>query len=207
MGLFTLNQFTTGGAININTNAVFGPGGQAITGTSNAAGATMGIAGNVTVKVAAHVGKGVNASKLAPGATTLVLVPLSAGKAGTFTGFFYVLTSIHYITVDFYAWTPGTLTFMGLTTKGAALPDVTAAGSFALTGMDGGTVTLSLRRRSASTAAGPAPHGELHDPEALLRARAVHAPAARRRRGGPRARREPQAQLVLDSSRAALGSA
>jgi hypothetical protein len=142
MGLFTLNQFTTGGAININTNAVFGPGSQAVTGNAGSAAATMGIAGNVTVKVAVHVGKGVNASKLGPGATTLVLVPLSAGKAGTFTGFFYVLTSPHYITVDFYAWTPNTISFMGLTTKGAALPDVTAAGSFNLTGMDGGTVTL-----------------------------------------------------------------
>jgi hypothetical protein len=142
MGAFSLNQFTTGGAININTAATFGPGGQVISGTAAAAAATMGIAGNVTVKVAAHVGKGANASQLAVGATTLVLVPLSAGKAGTFNGFFYVLGSAHYITVDFYAWTPNTLTFMGLTTKGAALPDVTAAGSFGLTAGGGGTVTL-----------------------------------------------------------------
>ena len=88
----------------------------------------MGIPGMVTVKVAAHVGMGANASKLTAGPTTLVKVPLSAGKAGTFTGYFYVLTSAHYITVDFYAWTPHTQTFTGLTTKFAALPDVVGDG-------------------------------------------------------------------------------
>ena len=139
---FGLNQFTTGGAININTKATIG-GAQTINGGSTGAGTVnAGIPGMVTVKVAAHVGKGVNASLLAPGITTLVLVPLSAGVADTFTGFFYVLGSAHYITVDFYAWTVGTQTFAGLTTKGAGLPSVVAMGSFNLNSMGGGTVTL-----------------------------------------------------------------
>ena len=139
---FGINQFTTGGAIPIHTKAVIA-GSQTINGGSTgAATVNQGIAGMVTVKVAAHVGKGVNASKLAPGTTTLVLVPLSAGVASTFTGFFYVLGSAHYITVDFYAWTVGTQTFAGLTTKGAGLPTVVAMGSFNLTGAGGGTVTV-----------------------------------------------------------------
>jgi len=143
VGLFALNQFTTGGAVNIHTKAVMS-GSQAISGTNSSAGATMGIPGQVTVKLANHVAKGANLSKLTPGGTisTLVKVPISAGKAGTFTGYFYVLTSIHYITVDFYAWTPHTLTFTGLTTKGAALPTVVAQGSFNLNGAGGGTVSI-----------------------------------------------------------------
>jgi hypothetical protein len=145
MPAFNLRQFTTGGALNIATKAVIS-GGQSIMGTANAAAADAGIPGMVTVKAAAHIGKGANASMLTDitpmNANTLVLVPLSVGKAGTFTGSFYVLGSLHYITVDFYAWTPGTQTFMGLTTKGAALPDVTAKGTFNLNGAGGGTVTL-----------------------------------------------------------------
>jgi hypothetical protein len=113
-------------------------GAQAITGTIGGANATMGIPGMVTVKVAAATKKGL----LAAGMTTLVKVPLSAGKAGVQTGYFYVLTNLHYITVDFYGWTPGAATFTGLTTKGAGLPDVKAAGTFNLTAMGGGTVTL-----------------------------------------------------------------
>jgi len=45
--------------------------------------------------------------------------------------------------VDFYAWTPGTLSFMGLTSKGVALPAVTVSGRFSLTPLHGaGPVTL-----------------------------------------------------------------
>jgi hypothetical protein len=141
VGLFALNQFTTGGAINIHTKAVIS-GPAVVSGTDSGAAALTAVPGQVTVKVAAHVGMGANASKLTPGMTTLVKVPLSVGKAGTFAGSFTVLTSPHYITVDFYAWTPHTLTFTGLTTKFAPLPDVTAQGSFMLTANGGGTVTL-----------------------------------------------------------------
>jgi hypothetical protein len=130
---FALRQFTTGGAINVATKAAIG-GVQTITGNATSAQANFGIPGMVTVKAAAHIGKGANASMLTSitpmNANTLVLVPLSVGKAGTFTDSFYVLGSLHYITVDFYAWTPGTQTFMGLTSKGVPLPDVTAMGSF-----------------------------------------------------------------------------
>jgi hypothetical protein len=142
---FALRQFTTGGALNIATKAAIG-GMQTITGNATSALANVGIPGMVTVKAAAHIGKGANASMLTSitpmGANTLVLVPLSVGKAGTFTGSFYVLGSLHYITVDFYAWTLGIQTFMGLTSKGLPLPDVTAQGSFNLHAGGGGTVTL-----------------------------------------------------------------
>ena len=104
----------------------------------------MFVNGAETVRVAAHLGKGANASMLTPGVTTLVKVPLSVGKAGTFTGSFDVLVDVHYITVDFYAWTPGSKQFTKLTSKYAPLmtPTITAKGSFNLTGMGGGTVTL-----------------------------------------------------------------
>jgi hypothetical protein len=134
---FSLTQFTTGGAINIRTAASIPGGVQTIVGAPSSAAANVGLAGMVTVKVAAHAAKGVNASLLTAAPTTLVKVPLSIGKAGTVTGYFYVLTNIHYITVDFYAWTPHTITFTGLTTKGASLPTVIAMG-----GVSGNTVTL-----------------------------------------------------------------
>jgi hypothetical protein len=143
MPLFTLNTFTTGGAININTVATF-MGSAEITGTASMAAANQGIAGMVTVKVAAHVAKGVNASQQAAAKTTLVKLPLNIGAAGQETGYFTVLGNGHYITVDFYAWTPHTRTFTGLTSKFVKLddPTVVAMGSVNLTAGGGGTVTL-----------------------------------------------------------------
>jgi hypothetical protein len=143
MPLFTLNTFTTGGAININTVATF-MGSAEITGTASKAAANQGIAGMVTVKVAAHVAKGVNASQQAAAMTTLVKLPLNIGAAGQETGYFTVLGNGHYITVDFYAWTPHTRTFTGLTSKFVKLddPTVVAMGSVNLTAGGGGTVTL-----------------------------------------------------------------
>jgi hypothetical protein len=82
------------------------------------------------------------ASMFMVGATTLVAIPLSAGKAGQFTGTFSVLGAPHQITVDFYSWTAGTLSFSGLTDKGDPLPDVVAMGSFQLTAFGGGNVML-----------------------------------------------------------------
>jgi hypothetical protein len=123
--LFEIKQFTTGGAINIYTHATLA-GGAAISGTDSAAAATMGVLGQVTVNVAAHQGlKSPTPSALKKAPTTLVKVPLSVGVAGTTTGYFYVLQNLHYITVDFYAWTPHTLTFTGLTSKYAPLPTPT----------------------------------------------------------------------------------
>jgi hypothetical protein len=129
---FSLVQFTTGGVINVRTAAAVAQGVQYISGNDSSAVGAPPIPGMVTVNVAGHVAKGANASQLVKGPTTLVKVPLSIGKAGTFTGYFYVLGIPHYITVDFYAWTPHTLSFTGLTTKGAALPDVVAMGSYDL---------------------------------------------------------------------------
>ena len=138
MPLFSINQFTTGGAVAIQTLATIG-GPGALSGTANMATGGPNVGGMVTVKLAAHVmGSGY------AGGTTLLKIPLSAGKAGTAYEYFKVLTNPHYLTVDFYAWTPGTKTFTGLTSKYAPLPTptVVAMGSFNLTANGGGTVTL-----------------------------------------------------------------
>jgi hypothetical protein len=132
---FSLRQFTTGGVIPFFTKAALGPAGQSIGGTQEAAMASGKIQGAVTVRAAAHLGKGANASMFTTNLgfqNTLVKVPLSVGKNRTITGSFYAIGALHYITVNFYAWTAGTRSFMGLTYKGAALPDVTAMGSFGL---------------------------------------------------------------------------
>jgi len=138
MPLFTLQTFTTGGTINIGTMATIS-GAQNITGNAASATATMGIAGSVLVGGAMHT---MNSVFSQPMGGTLVQIPLSVGKAGTFNGDFTVLGSYHYITVDFYAWTPGTRNFTMLTTGGVALPDVVAMGTFNLNGAGAGTVTL-----------------------------------------------------------------
>jgi hypothetical protein len=117
-------------------------GPQALTAGPSMAGATMGVMGTVNVRTANHNTKGVNQSTFMTGINTLVMVPVSVGVGGQFTGSFIVLGINHFITVDFYAWTPHTAVFAGLTTKFAPLPTVTAAGSWNLTAMGGGTVTL-----------------------------------------------------------------
>jgi hypothetical protein len=157
MPSFSLTQFTTGGVIDLFTRAALAGGAVSITGNQSMAAATRGDAGEVTVHIATHVGKGANASMRTVGYTTLVKVPLSIGRAGAHTGWFYALTQLHYLTVDFYGWTPHTRAFTGLTTMGSALPDVVAMGSFRIatlraskiprsqlaTGLiDGGYVTL-----------------------------------------------------------------
>ncbi|MGH7288277.1 MAG: PEP-CTERM sorting domain-containing protein [Myxococcota bacterium] len=141
VGLFALSQFTTGGLFAVHTKATLS-GSQTLTGNDSGATPNQGVPGGVTIMVAAHVGMGANASMQTPAMTTLVKVPLSVGKAGTFTGYLDVLGTPSYITVDFYAWTPHTLTFTGLTLANKALPSVVAMGSFALTPLGGGTVTL-----------------------------------------------------------------
>jgi hypothetical protein len=137
-------------------------GPQSITATNSMANGTPGIPGTVVVMTAAHIAMGANQTMYKVGINTLVKVPLSAGKAGIFTGTFTVVGALHKITVDFYAWTPHTLTFTGLTTKGVGLPTVTAQGSFnishgiptpnasqiplsvTLTGPNGGAGTVTL---------------------------------------------------------------
>ena len=117
-------------------------GPQAITATPAMANGTPGVPGTVIVMTAQHVAKAVNASMFNLGVLTLVAVPISIGKAGQFVRSFTVLGISHTLTVDFFAWTPGMVTFTGLTTRGIALPTVMAAGSFNLTLAGGGLVTL-----------------------------------------------------------------
>ena len=117
-------------------------GPQMITANATAALATMGVQGTVNVRTAAHNTKGVNQSTFMTGVNTLVMVPVSVGVGGQFTGSFIVLGINHFITVDFYGWTPGTVVQTGLTTKGNPLPTVTAAGTWNLTAGGQGTVTL-----------------------------------------------------------------
>jgi hypothetical protein len=138
---FATTAFAPGTQVDLAQQITFG-GPQAITATAGVANGSPGIAGTVIVMSAAHIAKGVNQSMFMVGVNTFVQVPLSDGKQGQFSGTFLVTGVLHKVTVDFYAWTPGTVTFAGLTSKGASLPTVTAAGSFNLTANGGGTVTL-----------------------------------------------------------------
>jgi hypothetical protein len=118
-------------------------GPQALTATPGMAAASMGVPGTVIIRTAQHNFKGVNQSTFMAGTNTLVMVPVSIGGGGQFISTFTVLGASQTLTVDFYDWTPGTQVFTGLTAMGvAALPNVTAAGSWALTAGGGGTVTL-----------------------------------------------------------------
>ena len=132
---------TTNGVLDLAVSITQG-GAQMLTATPAMAAATMGVVGTVNVRTAIHNTKGVNQSTFMTGINTLVMVPVSVGVNGQFTGSFIVLGINHFITVDFYGWTPGVITFMGLTTKGKALPTVTAPGTWNLTPGGGGTVTL-----------------------------------------------------------------
>src|SRR5262245_31208844 len=129
------------GAVDLHIKVTQG-GPQSLTATNSMADGSPGIPGTVIVMNAVHTMAGANASMFMAGTTTFLAVPLSNGKAGTVMTSFTVTGATHYVTVDFYAWTPHTLTFTGLTTKGKALPDVIAMGSFNLTPSGGGKVTL-----------------------------------------------------------------
>ena len=117
-------------------------GPQTISATQGDANATPPIQGTAVVMNATHASMGVNQSMFMIGQFTLLSVPLQVGVDGQFTNTFAVLGQLGVMTVDFFAWTPGTLTFKGLTYKLSPLPDVIAMGSFALTANGGGTVTL-----------------------------------------------------------------
>jgi hypothetical protein len=126
-------------------------GPQAITATPGMGNGAPGVPGTVIVMTAAHAAMGVNQSMFKVGVNTIVNVPLSIGKAIIFASEstpsgeppgFTIVGAAHTLTVSFFAWTPGTLVFSGLTTRGVALPSVIAMGSFDLTAKGGGTVTL-----------------------------------------------------------------
>lgn len=108
-----------------------------ITANPSMAGATGAIPGSISLRVGAHT----MLSSYVP-QTTIVKIPLQIGASGTRTQTFFLLSSTHYVTVDFYAWTVGTRTFTGLTSRGSPLPDAVGMGSFALTADGGGTITL-----------------------------------------------------------------
>jgi len=142
-------QFTTSffvpktvyGVLDLHIKVTQG-GAQAITATPSMGNGSPGIDGMVTVRTFTHADAGANASMFMAG---VILPgypqPLSNGMAGQFTTTFFVIAD-HQLTIDFFAWTPHTLSFMDLTSFGGALPDVVAMGSFDLTANGGGTVTL-----------------------------------------------------------------
>lgn len=121
-------------------------GSQTIVATPGGGVANQGVVGSVVVRVATHNQAGVNQSMYLTGMTTLVKVPLNVGVDGQATNSFKVSGIAHFVTVDFFAWTPGSFVFTGLTSRGQALPSATAAGSWALNagpfGGATGTVTL-----------------------------------------------------------------
>jgi hypothetical protein len=119
-------------------------GTQAITATAGGGAGTPGIAGRVTYAggLPSHVGMGSDQSMFELGASTFVSIPLSAGRAGGFTNTFQQVGLNGTITVQFYSWTVGSLSFAGLTSNFVALPPATAMGSFDLTANGGGMVTL-----------------------------------------------------------------
>jgi hypothetical protein len=117
-------------------------GPQAITATAGMGSGAPGVPGSVVVLSAVHAGMGANQSMFMVGANTIVRAPLSHGRAGNFTGTFVVTGNLFDFSVDFYAWTPGSILFSNVTSGGMALPDFTAMGSFSLTGHGGGTITL-----------------------------------------------------------------
>jgi hypothetical protein len=140
--------FSTAGPINTFRSLTLS-GSQMLTATPSMAGATMGVPGEINIKVAVHVAKGVNASMHIAGMTTLVQIPLSIGGMGSDTGYFTVSGQAHYVTVDHYAWSVGMQTFTGLTSMFSAVPSVMATGSFNLTAMGGGGVLLVSPTRIA----------------------------------------------------------
>jgi hypothetical protein len=117
-------------------------GPQVITATAAMGNGSPAVPGTLILMSAVHNSMGVNQSMFQVAVNTLVSVPLSHGKEGQLLHTFLVVGAVHFMTVDFYAWTPGTLVFTGLTLKGNALPDVSAMGSFNVTSQGGGVVTL-----------------------------------------------------------------
>jgi hypothetical protein len=118
-------------------------GPQFIFATSKLGTGSPGVPGTVVLKTAAHAGMGVNASMFMVGTNTLLAVPLGHGQQGRFTDTQTVLSLPPiYVTVDFYAWSPGTFLFTGLTSNGLPLPDASAMGNWHVDGLQQGFVTL-----------------------------------------------------------------
>lgn len=159
MPAFQMQAFTTGGVIPIGTMATLLSGSQNITGNLASVAATMAIEGTVALGAPLHIPVSMWSQ---PVGNTLARIPLRFGEAGVYTASF-TLSSVHYVTVDFYAWTHGTRTFTGLTSDGHPLPAVVAMGSLRLASDHVGELTLVapsrisvdgplLQRRTASFA-------------------------------------------------------
>ncbi|MGH7289287.1 MAG: hypothetical protein ACREI8_14855, partial [Myxococcota bacterium] len=162
-----------------------------LTAAPSMASADSGIPGSLSVRVASMTKLGGFTPR-----TTIVKVPLEIGGSGTHKQTFFFLGSYHYLTADFYAWTPHTRTFTGLTLAGAPLPDAVGMGSFALTPNGAGTVTLVAPTRiQISSALGPIPRTmvsfdtlTLHfapEPKSVLLLAAAALALARARRSSP----------------------
>jgi len=152
---------TPGGLRDLKLTLVQG-GADAITATPSMASATQGVPGTLVVMTAGHLGMGVNASMYISLPGIVVRLPIVHGRSGYYSATENTLRGVPFSAfLDFYAWTPRTLTFTGLTSDFAPLPDVVAMGSFALSPQGGGSVTLvsparlwiegsSLQRRTVS---------------------------------------------------------
>ncbi|MGH7288719.1 MAG: PEP-CTERM sorting domain-containing protein [Myxococcota bacterium] len=136
----TVPQFTTGffltGALPLHAALTLG-GAQALTATPSMAAATMGVAGSNALNTAYHT----PGSMLGVGAT-LAKVPLTVGVKGAVTGSFILLSSPHSFSVGFYGWTPHTHTIYVYKQPPDTPSTVMVKGSFNLSAMGGGTVTL-----------------------------------------------------------------
>lgn len=137
MPLFQFQGFTTGGTIPLATRASL-QGGQTIAGGSASATANVGIEGMVTFGGAQHT---MGSMWNQPLMGTLAFLPIYVGKADR-GGFYSTFSPPYSGDFFFYGWTPGTLSFTGLSTRGVALPDVIAMGTFGLGANGAGAVTL-----------------------------------------------------------------
>ena len=124
MPLFSVNQFRTGGAIDVNTMATL-QGAQTI--HADLAGGDRG-----------EPGRRGHGHREGGGARRQGRQRLEARARADHSGHraarrrrhgpgdgFYALAEPHYLTVDFYGWTVGTRVFTGLTSKYAPLPSPT----------------------------------------------------------------------------------
>lgn len=102
---FEMQAFTTGGALGIGTRANLS-GAPQIAGDAVSATVKGAVHGSVVIGGARH---GALSSWSQPYGATLLQIPLDIGKAGQLIGSFWLSSSYHYITVDFYAWRPDTL--------------------------------------------------------------------------------------------------
>jgi hypothetical protein len=139
---FTNTQFIPGTILTIWAQAKGFGGSAKISGGPGAIAATKGFPGSVLVRTAYCTPSATPPSGCTVGTLTLVKVPTSAGKAGTFMGTLKILGKKHNLTVTFFPWTTGKKAFTGLTNMKTAIPNATATGSWNLNAAGGGTVSL-----------------------------------------------------------------